>query len=414
MPEEEIKRELKELAENGLNRDFIESLANFDKYYSDYLDKEPDFNDDVANLVDREDAFEMAESVARVAAIAVQKDHGPSIASQLQSFFDGPEDASDEKVSQWVRDNYRVVRLLACSRMPEASKKIESSSPLFALCSFAEKVPAAVAMAKNFMLKYHKEAVADGDKQPQLDEWDYQNLMQKNLKDLKHQHANLDETDKRSLDNTRTFLAESGGFYSDNREKFDKFAEDLENAKTYRNSKEYELLIKWVKHFNESESFIAKGDTYQGTRTDLQNYSMKLFGIKGLIKNYLNHKAKDGVKKNAYGKLAAVEALNSFVSQELEKYKPDYNERENAHRTGKEIVNCTYTVWQEKFDKVPEETAMPDKQRSTLNCMGRIIARAEKLQLPKEKIQDLKTMRTAFARAGAQKAPEEKAKPRTL
>ena len=58
-----------------------------------------------------------------------------------------------------------------------------------------------------------------------------------------------------------------------------------------------------------------------------------------------------------------------------------------------------------------EVVADNDKQRAVLNCMGRIIARAEEQQLAKGKIQDLKTMYKTFGGTSAQKAPAEKVNP---
>lgn len=413
MTEEEIKK-LKDLAVIDLNKDYLEDLAQFDKDYSEYVyhdthfdDVKEEYEDDIWAQGEAYDEIGIYEENAAATAKSIQKKYGESISRQITTFFAGPQDASDEKVSQWVKDNYRIVRLLACSRMPEALKKIDNSSILFALCSFAEKMPAVVSIAKNFMLKYHKEVVADYDKQPQPEEKEYQRSMEKNVEDLKSQRANLTAKDKNILKGTTMFLSESGNFYNDNRKKFDKFAENLEKAKTFSNSKEYENLIKCVKHMNSSENYIVKGDAYNTKRTDLHNYSMKLFSIKQEIDRYLNHKAKDGVKKNTFEKLAAVEELNSFVSQELEKYKPDFNERETAHGNVKK-VKCTYAAWHETFKQVPEAVEMPDKQRDALNCMGRIIAKAEKQQLPKGKVKDLETMYKNFGGTGVEKNPEVK------
>lgn len=86
----------------------------------------------------------------------------------------------------------------------------------------------------------------------------------------------------------------------------------LKDGKTRFNSSEYKDLINLVEHV--SDSGAIKGTE---NLSDMQRYVAKLCLIKKQINKYLRHKAKNGVKQNVYGKLAAVEDLNREITARL-------------------------------------------------------------------------------------------------
>ncbi len=421
MPEEEIKKLFKELTESEENKAFLKDLASFDEAYQYYQDIENDFiltdsNDGVLFIGDKKRVFsDMSKTEKNLMSQAedLRKNYGPGLQKQFKIFFEGPEDTSDEAVSKWIKDSYLVVRLLACSRVLEADKEPNVSAMFLDLCSLADEMPAAVEMAKASMRRFDIDAFSDKSVQPiSLDE--YQDCIRKNFHDAKEAYSRPVDNTKINLTGVRIHLNESGNYYKDDKARFDTFADNLEKAKTLRNSDQYKNLIKMVRHLNETEKYIASDDGYSVTRTDKQNYCMKLFSIKGCIDEYLKHKAKDGVNKNTYDKLAAVEELNEYVSRKLEELKPDYNKRETMFGNGTKYTKCSYKAWQEEFEKVPAEQNIPDKQRNAANCMGRIISRAGKMNLSSGKIQDLKAMRNAFAGASVSNTQKVKNTGKTL
>lgn len=180
---------------------------------------------------------------------------------------------------------------------------------------------------------------------------------------------------------------------------FGDIATKLEKAKTWYNSGEYNDLVEAVKSLNK----VSKIDQ-DANLDDVHKYAIKLWAVKKQINKYLDHKGKDGVKQNAFDKLAAVEELNQEISKRLStldvnsftygKYTVDVNAFASTYKDEMESSRAEYLkkhAWaapsqmneNECNQKYAEAKKVYPKldQKDYMNadtCMCRIILRAEK------------------------------------
>lgn len=102
--------------------------------------------------------------------------------------------------------------------------------------------------------------------------------------------------------------------------KFDAVNNSLKAAKTTFNSSEYNALI---------NSFNELLDIKNGSKKNLymandphEALVNKIVEINEMAENYMKHKAKDGIKPNAYGKMDAVIDLYEFCQKEINELDP--------------------------------------------------------------------------------------------
>ena len=184
--------------------------------------------------------------------------------------------------------------------------------------------------------------------------------------------------------------------------KIDSIVEKLENAKTFYNSGEYNQIIDVAKMLYHTDELPKKFK--DSAKTPEAIHAFKLASIKARIDAYIDHKAKDGVKPNVYHKLAAVEELNRYVSEEL-------NRIGVKHIPGG-LPAITTVNGQVPMSLAEEPNAallksyhayagslISDEQeecRRTLDCMGRIMLSANALNLGEETMGKLDQLATAF------------------
>jgi len=127
------------------------------------------------------------------------------------------------------------------------------------------------------------------------------------------------------------------------RKKFRKRANDLEKAKSpWKNSQEYQNLIDEVKAIggrsgDETSIFPDYQDLYM---TPAEHFAQELYRIHELTEKYLEHKAKDGVNKNAYMKLCVVEETSKLIKDALAitgKQRLPYNMERNNKNQNSEL-----------------------------------------------------------------------------
>lgn len=187
-------------------------------------------------------------------------------------------------------------------------------------------------------------------------------------------------------------------YYAKNRYKFATLKKQLENCKTFTNSSEYNKIIEALGDIGKplSDKKSAK------KLDDRQTYATKLLTIRELVQNYIKHKAVDGVKKNVFHKLAAVEELDEFLTVQIKSlglkdkfaygkkiFDPSVVEKPQAKPRFKsndiiEAYNSAKNRYKVTADQV--ETAR------TIYFMDKIIGKAEKT----EQIKDLKDMQRNF------------------
>ncbi len=192
----------------------------------------------------------------------------------------------------------------------------------------------------------------------------------------------------------------------------DRLVGKLENASMFTDSGEYRNLISMTKMLNETEIV-----PHTEGLTQKQNQAMKLAMIKTCVDTYLDHKAKDGVKRNVYHKLAAVEELNRYICKRMEDVGvwniPDQKMHDELFfpktvEDESSILEIKHpqTYSTEEIEANVEKANQADSGNSTtvdecartLDCMARILMRAEHLKVPDTQIQELTAVREQFFR----------------
>ena len=258
--------------------------------------------------------------------------YGQEFQDQLVSFFEGPEDMSDNSILDWICKNYVAVRLFTSSDFLE-------DNPVKGLYSTENKMHDAARMAKMFLLKYlpDPEAIYWGDAEhvPE-DEDDYSRYMEDDFRSLEIQRESYLED--YSLETIKGWIKPHIGYVPKEVEEAEQtepeeqaeapdlnepetdslasFAKELKDAKTTFNSDEYKAIISFADNWENAPKAVHSD-------SPAKDKAAQLVCIKTAINAYLNHKGKDGVKKNVYKKLAAVEKLNQFVSEKLKGIKEE-------------------------------------------------------------------------------------------
>jgi len=175
---------------------------------------------------------------------------------------------------------------------------------------------------------------------------------------------------------------------------------DLEAAKTLVNSTQYKEIIDFLKDLEKPENKQASFSK--------ENFAINMFKLGNLIDEYIDHKAIDGVKTNTYGKLAAVQKTNVWLSESLKDIgfiRPkDYVDVHNAYKAGGHDM----TMIPEPGDVVLDNVAdiIKDQKKETIkavdDCICTIILKAEK-----EKRADLIKVRNEFNRGVLPKPKKE-------
>ena len=183
--------------------------------------------------------------------------------------------------------------------------------------------------------------------------------------------------------------------------KIDSIVEKLENAKTFYNSGEYNQIIDVAKMLYHTDELPKKFK--DSATTPEARHAFKLASIKAQIDAYIDHKAKDGVKPNVYHKLAAVEELNRYVCEELNRIgvKNIPRSAPPVPKVDGQVPTC---LAEEKGDmavknRLPNENmvgAEKEECSRALDCMGRILVHAGKLDVGFEKTYALNEMANAF------------------
>ena len=244
----------------------------------------------------------------------ILKKYGQALYNQIESFFEGPKDSDDSSVAEWVSRNYVAVRLFTSSDF----MKHNSVEGL----DFAEgSMHRAAQMAKMFLLKYlpKPESIYWGsDTHVPESEQNYNKYMADDFADLPARRKAYSAGHSLAWVKNKIASqvavnpenAEISGLNAPETDSLAAFAKELKDAKTTFNSNEYKMIISFT------ENWASARKEFHGD-TPKKDAAAQLVCLKSAINAYLNHKGKDGVKKNVYKKLAAVEKLNQYVSEKL-------------------------------------------------------------------------------------------------
>ena len=251
---------------------------------------------------------------------------------QYEDFYKGPNKYDKDTVLEWINRNIVTIALLSDTNFRE---NITSKNPEFSQLSFlTSRMCAFCEMSKFWLNAYSTE-----DKIKKAVEYDGTEI------DFElPEHHRLDNYDLAdNLDNARSsfkratgkgpnqaeYLAGKKSFgvdYSADQRNFADFTEKLSNALTSHDSSLYKDIINTVRTFSLSYEIGALPD--KNETADLkklnqkQQQALKMFLIKDKIDKYVNHKAKDGIKQNAFAKLEVVEELDKFVCDRIRELNP--------------------------------------------------------------------------------------------
>ena len=190
----------------------------------------------------------------------------------------------------------------------------------------------------------------------------------------------------------------------------DRLVEKMEHASMFTDSAEYKNLMSMTKMLNQTELV-----PHTEGLTPKQNQALKIATLKSCVDAYLDHKARDGVKRNVYHKLAAVEELNRYLCKRMDEIGianiPDkkLHDEVNFPKTVEDeavVLNETAPKsYSSDAIKANVEKANADNQDDpttadecacTLDCMARILMRARHLELPDTQVQELTAVREQF------------------
>ena len=215
------------------------------------------------------------------------------------------------------------------------------------------------------------------------------------------------DVDKRhtsDFDTIKTDLYDKGWkcFNKIEKTKIDSIVDKLKNAKTFYNSDEYNQIIDVAKMLYHTDELPKKFK--DSAKTPEAIHAFKLASIKVRIDAYIEHKAKDGVKPNVYHKLAAVEELNRYVSEELNRIGVEHIPG------GLPAITTVNGQVPMSLEEEPNASLLKsyhayagslisdehEECRRTLDCMGRIMLSANALNLGEETMGKLDQLTTAF------------------
>ena len=200
----------------------------------------------------------------------------------------------------------------------------------------------------------------------------------------------------------------------------DRLVEKMENASMFTDSTEYKNLMSMTKMLNQTELV-----PHTEGLTQKQHQALKIATLKSCVDAYLDHKARDGVKRNVYHKLAAVEELNRYLCKRMDEIGvwniPDkkLHDEVNFPKTVEDeavVLNETApkayssetikaNVEKANLDN-PDDPTTADECACTLDCMARILMRARHLELPDTQVQELTAVREQFFQTPG-RGPEE-------
>ncbi len=316
---------------------------------------------------------------------AILNTFGNELSKQVKSFFEGPKGSDDESVGKWVNENYAMARVCMSSDLLYEKPYLAALGNL----GISEyNMHAAAQMAKMFIVK-HIPNCSDlswgSDTYKKDTEENYNRYMSYDLYELKNNNVNFLKAGENGFEAVQKALV-SGIVKSNDvkEESFEEFAEELKNAKTTVNSSEYKAIISTLEQLDKPG--LGPWGEKAGL-TPMQNEAAKLLTVKMNIDKYLAHKSKDGVKKNVYEKLAAVEKLNEYISKKIVESNPQPFPEGKFSGLNKYINSAKQNVYlQYKQSDIINnvEKARPagvvttaDECTNTLKCMQRIIDGAD-------------------------------------
>ena len=305
---------------------------------------------------------------------------GSELSKQVKSFFTGPKSSDDETVGKWVHENYAMARVCMSSDLLYEKPYLPS---LRKLGISEAQMHAAAQMAKMYIVKHIPDCGAlcwgsDTYKKETPD--DYQRYMSVDLYELKENNTEFLKAEEGGVEEVQEELVSGIANSNDvEEESFEAFAEELKNAKTTVNSSEYKAIISTLEQLDKPG--LGPWGEKAGL-TPMQNEAAKLLTVKMCIDKYIAHKSNDGVKKNVYEKLAAVEKLNNYISKKIVESNPK-EFGEPLAKLNKYINSAKQNVYLQY--KQADITNSVEKARSagvvttadectnTLKCMQRII-----------------------------------------
>ncbi len=331
-----------------------------------------------------------AENRLRAQKQAIVDAYGGEISKQVKSFFAGPKGSDDESVAEWVNENYVMARFCTSSELLFSRPMLSS---LNNLAKVEDDIHSAARTAKLFVVKHIPDDYDycwGSDAHSRTNEYDYKDYMESNFKDIGKKNKDFLSNEKaieylqKSFAPAAAVSADAGSQPAAQEMSFKSFADELKAAKTTVNSSEYKAIISVLEQLDKP-GYGPWGE--EAGLTPGQNEAAKLLTVKMNIDKYLAHKSNDGVKKNVYGKLAAVEKLNEYISRKIVESDPQPFPEGQFSGLNKYINSAKQNVYMQY--KSADITANVDKARGigvettaeectrTLRCMQRIIDGAD-------------------------------------
>ena len=344
--------------ENGLS-DFNETCKEIRK---DIVAK-ANYKNNVGHTVAENTAS--LKDVARV----FNQVHGETIKKELEAMLAGPKKHSFDGALEWLQTFPHV--MAAYAESPAIMRSYKDFSEEHMELAIEWKVFAGTSDAHNY--KYDHDNISDYER-----------------------GARYLESEKSLYDKAWKVV------HKTEKTKIDSIVEKLENAKTFYNSDEYNQIIDVAKMLYHTDELPKKFK--DSAKTPEAIHAFKLASIKVRIDAYIEHKAKDGVKPNVYHKLAAVEELNRYVSEELNRIGVKHipggfpaitTVNGQVPMSLKEEPNASLLKSYHAYDG----SLISDEREEccrTLDCMGRIMLSANALNLGEETMGKLDQLATAF------------------
>ena len=149
------------------------------------------------------------------------------------------------------------------------------------------------------------------------------------------------------------------------------FAYKLNTAKRWNDSKEYRAIITELESLRDNPfntltlgGFRAK--EYKGL-TDNQIKAIPYVRLYTKVEQYLQHKAKDGVNRNAYDKLDLVEQLSKYVGSKIEELNPgtfSYPDPKDKEKTIEFAPNLARRTYADEYNAMTSYLRATMKDRS--------------------------------------------------
>ncbi len=370
-------------------------LRELHQGYLDYKEAKDKYDDELAYGSEQSVSKALRERNAVENRLRAQKQaivnaYGGEISKQVKSFFAGPKGSDDESVAEWVKENYVMARFCMSSELLFTKPTISS---LNNLARVENDIHSAARTAKLFIVKHIPDEYDfcwGRDNHDRTNEYDYKDYMESNFEDLGKKNKDFLSNEK-AIENLQNSFAPAAAVSADagnqpaaQEMSFKSFADELKAAKTTVNSSEYKNIISALEQLDKP-GFGPWGE--ESGLTPGQNEAAKLLTVKMYVDKYIAHKGNDGVKKNVYGKLAAVEKLNEYLCKKINGANPQGFTKEPLSKLNKYIDSAKQNVYlQYKKADIAEnvgkargigvETTAEECTR-TLRCMQRIIDGAD-------------------------------------